>query len=129
MLTISGALPELLTLTVCAALVAPVRWLPKDRLVGLTATVGAVTVPESDTVEGLPAASCAIESVALLAPTLVGLNFTEIVQVALAATVVQPFTSSTKFDASLTVTPLTVRVASPLLRTVTDCAVLASPTR
>ncbi len=79
----------MLTLTACAALVAPVRWLPKDRLVGLTATVGAVTVPESDTVEGLPAASCAIDSVALLLPRLVGLKVTDIVQLAPTATVVQ----------------------------------------
>jgi len=86
-------------------------------------------VPLKLTVCGLPDASLVILSVALFAPTLVGLNFTEIVQVALAATVVQPFTSSTKFDASLTVTPLTVRGELPIFVAVTLSAVLVSSTR
>jgi hypothetical protein len=78
---------------------------------------------------GLPDASLVILSVALLAPTLVGLNFTEIVHDALAATVVHPFASSTKFDVSLTVTPLTVSGELPMFVTVALSAALVSSTR
>jgi hypothetical protein len=80
----------LLTLTDWIALVVPVRWLPNDTLVGLAPITGAVTVPVSVIVEGLPAASCVIDSVALLLPRLVGVKVTETVQLAPTATVVQP---------------------------------------
>jgi hypothetical protein len=65
-------------------------------------------------------------SVALFAPTLVGLNFTDIVHDPLATTVVHPFTSSTKFDGSLTVTPLTVRGELPVLLSITDLLIASS---
>jgi len=63
-LTKSGALPVLLTTTDWVALVVPVRWLPNDTVVGLVPITGAVTVPESVTTDGLPDASCVIDSVA-----------------------------------------------------------------
>jgi hypothetical protein len=80
----------LLTTTDWVALVVPVRWLPNDTLVGLATITGAVTVPVRVTTEGLPDASCVIDSVALFAPRLVGVKVTEIVQLAPTATVVQP---------------------------------------
>jgi hypothetical protein len=128
-LIFSGTGPVLLNVTVCAAVSINVAVLAKLKLVGLTPAAGTPPVPLKLTVCGLSAASLAMLNVALFAPTLVGLNFTDIVHDPLAATVAHPFTSSTKFVGSLTVTPLTVSGELPLFVTVILCAALASSTR
>src|SRR5262245_40520180 len=46
----SGASPEFVNVTLCAALVVPTSWLPKPRLVGDRLTAGVVPVPLSGTV-------------------------------------------------------------------------------
>src|SRR5262249_48367143 len=50
----SGAPPELLKVTVCAALVVLTSWLVKVNADGLTLATGATPVPKRDTM-GLPA--------------------------------------------------------------------------
>jgi hypothetical protein len=77
-----SAVPVLLMVTDCAVLVTVVRWLPKLRLVGLTPMIGVVPVPLNATLFGLPAALCAMLTLALLAPVLVGVNVTDTVQFA-----------------------------------------------
>jgi len=78
------------TVNVCAALVVPVVCDANVRLAADSETTGAgaVPVPESDTVCGVPAAFEAIDTLAVLVPAAVGVNVTEIVQLAPAATVV-----------------------------------------
>ena len=75
------------TVTVFAALVEPTVSLPKLRLVGETVT-GAVPVPESVTVCGLPLAlSPMLSDAAGAAPVVTGLKVSMTVQLAPAATV------------------------------------------
>ena len=76
----SVALPVLVSVTVCAALVLPTGTLPKLRLVGDRDTTGAVPTPVSDTVCGLPAALSVIVRVPLIVPDEAGENVTETVQ-------------------------------------------------
>lgn len=68
----SGALPLLPRATVRVALVVPTFWLPKSSEAGLKSTVGAVPVPESDTVALVPVWSVVIVAVAPRAPIAVG---------------------------------------------------------
>src|SRR5437868_5113203 len=87
LLIVSVAEPVLVSVTVCAALVVLINWLPKVRLVGDRLTAGAVVpVPVNETVCGLPAALSVTESVPVREPAAVGVKLTEIVHVADAAT-------------------------------------------
>jgi hypothetical protein len=130
-LIFSGTGPVLLNVTVCAAVSINVAVLAKLKLVGLTPAAGTPPVPLKLTACGLSAASLEMLSVALFAPTLVGLNFTEIVQLPVVGEIadVHPLFSSMKFVVSLIVTPLTVSGELPLFVTVILCAALASSTR
>jgi hypothetical protein len=84
----SGPVPELRTEIVCAAAVVPTRCEPKARLVGESAIPAvAVPVPVRDSVCGLPVALSVTVTAAVRVPAAVGENVTEIVHVALAASV------------------------------------------
>ena len=86
---LSVALPVLVSVTVCAALVVPTCWLAKVRLALDRETAGAATLlplPVRLTVCGLPAALSVIVTLAVLVPVAVGVNVTLIVQLAPAGT-------------------------------------------
>jgi hypothetical protein len=80
------ALPELVKVIVCAALVAPTAWLTKERLVGETLATMEVPVPERLTAWGLPVALSVRVRAAVRVPVAVGVKVTLIVQLAPAAT-------------------------------------------
>ena len=86
---VSAALPVVLSVTVCAALVLPTLRVVKVSVVGLSDTAGAVAtpVPETPTLCGLPAASLVMTTLPLRAPDVVGVKVTLIVQVAAGARV------------------------------------------
>jgi hypothetical protein len=81
----SGAVPVLVSVEVCAGLVELTGREPKSRLVGLRPTAGAVPVPASWTLCGLPAASSATLTVPVREPVADGVKVTLIVQAAPAA--------------------------------------------
>src|SRR5262245_21022195 len=83
----SGARPEFVNVTLCAALVVPTSWLPKPRLVGDRLTAGVVPVPLSGTVCGLPTALSLMLTLAVRLPAADGVKVTEIVQLAPTASV------------------------------------------
>jgi len=81
--------PVFLTVTSCAAVVEPTVVEAKVSVVGESETVDAAApVPFSVTVCGEPVALSATERLAVRAPAPVGLNSTETVQLAAAASVV-----------------------------------------
>jgi hypothetical protein len=88
LVTLKAAVPELLSVIVCAALVAPTVWPAKVRLVGERVATGAAPVPARLTLWGLPVALSATLSVAVSAPLAEGVKVTLIVQAAPAATLV-----------------------------------------
>jgi hypothetical protein len=83
----NGAVPELVRVVFWTALVVPTAWLANVRLVGVSVTAGAIPLPVSETVCGLPLALSVTDTLALRLPLAVGLNVTEIVQFAPAASV------------------------------------------
>ena len=85
---VRSAVPALVTVTVEGPPDWPTRTLPNGTLEGLMVTTGAVPVPDSDTVCGLPVALSAIESVAACGPVVVGEKVTLIVVVVFGATVI-----------------------------------------
>ena len=88
---VSGAVPVFVTVTVWAALGTPTATFPKLKDVAERPSSGAVPVPVTDTVCGLPVALLIRVSVPARAPTAVGVKMTEIAHVALTAMLgVQP---------------------------------------
>src|SRR5713226_350859 len=86
----SVPVPVLVSVTLCAALVVPVSWLPKVKLVLDNETAGATEVtplPVKPMVCGLPLALSVIATLAVLVPVAVGVNVTVMAQFVLAATV------------------------------------------
>jgi len=81
-----AALPVLLRVAVCTALVVPTDWLPKTRLVGERPSTAAVPVPERLTVCGLPLALSVTLTEAVRLPLAEGVKVTLMVQLAPAAT-------------------------------------------
>ena len=73
-LSVRSAVPVLVMVTVCAALVVPTSTLPKLRLVGVTPIPGATPVPAKATVTG--PALLAILTVPVAAPAVVGAKLT-----------------------------------------------------
>jgi hypothetical protein len=131
-LTTRLALPVFVTVTVCAALVAPIEVEPNVRLAVDSETTGACAtpVPWSGTVCGLPVALSAIDSELVRVPAACGLNVMLTVQLAPAATGVageqvppEIAKSSPAIDRLLIVSG-----AVPLFSTVTDCAAEVEPT-
>jgi hypothetical protein len=80
------ALPVLLSVTSCGALLPPRTWLPNTRLVGDKVAVGAMPVPVSGTLCGLPAALSVTLTLAVRVPLAVGVKVTLIEHDAPAAT-------------------------------------------
>src|SRR5262245_25849758 len=79
-------LPVLLTVIVFAALGVPCVWLPKIRLIGLSATFGVRTpLPLNVAVRGEPGALSETLRTAVRGPVALGLKTTEMAQVAFAA--------------------------------------------
>ena len=83
---LKAALPLLVRVTVCAALVVLSTWAANVRLAGARLTVGPTPVPVRVTVCGLPGALSVRVTAPLRGPGTVGVNVTLIVQVASAAT-------------------------------------------
>jgi hypothetical protein len=114
-----------LMVTVCAAVVAPTVVDAKVRLVGDSVTVSAdaVAVPWSATNCGEPVALSATESDAVREPAAVGLNSTETVQVAEAASDVPQVVADFTNDVALVpvmVSEVSVSAAVPLFLMVTS---------
>jgi hypothetical protein len=86
---VSAALPEFVRVTVWAAPLVPTTRDPKPRLVGENDTAGAAVTPVPVSVSrcGLPVALSVTATLAVRVPLAVGLNVTEIVQVAFTARV------------------------------------------
>src|SRR5215203_3224281 len=89
LLIASGAVPVLLRVVDCVAGVPTVCEL-KVSVFGVSVSVGAVPVPMRATSRGLPAASSVIVTLAVRGPAAVGVKVTEIVQLALTASVLGP---------------------------------------
>jgi hypothetical protein len=125
-----AAVPELITVTACAALLVPSACEAKVRLVAESVTAGAVTpevvpVPLKAAVWGEPLALSVTVRVPVRAPAAVGVKVTEIVQLAPAATLVPQLLVSAKSpDAAI---ELSVRAAWLELVSFTACAVLDVP--
>jgi hypothetical protein len=91
----SGAVPMLVTVTVCAVLFAPWMMLPNARLTGVREAVGTVPVPERETIwvalvplavpGPVPPLSSVKVSVPVAGPDALGAKFTVSVQVPPAA--------------------------------------------
>lgn len=84
LLRVSVAVPGLVTVISCAALLTPGAWAPKVSDVGfrlIAGEFGAAPVPDSATVWGLPAALSPMFNVAERAPVPLGVNFTLMVAV------------------------------------------------
>jgi hypothetical protein len=126
----NDALPELVSVTVWAALAEPTDWFPKTRLEVERLATGAVPLPETATVCGLPVASSATAMDALRVPADVGVNVTLIVQLDPAARVdPQPLV----WVKSVAFVPVTIMletfiVAVPVFLSVTVLAELLLPT-
>ena len=129
---VSGPVPELVSVTLCAELVVVMSWPVKVRLVGESVTAGATPVPLSGMLWGLPDALSVTEREAWRAPVAVGLNVMLIVQLAPAATLDPHVLVSEKSPLFVPVMvmpePLKVSVALPVLVKVTVCAELVVPT-
>ena len=129
---VSGAVPELVRVTLCAELVVVISCPAKVRLVPDSVTAGATPVPASEMLCGLPDALSVTDSEALRAPVAVGLNVMLIVQFAPAATLEPHVLVSAKSPLFAPVMampePLIVNAAVPVFVRVTVCAVLVTLT-
>ena len=133
-LMVAAAVPVFFTVTTCAALVAAVTVAGKAIDAGVSVIAGAVAaapVPDKVTTWGEPVALSAIESEAVRAPAAVGLNSTDIVQLAAAARdVVQVFAEMRKELAlvPVKVSEVRARAAVPEFLMVTTWAAVIDPT-
>ena len=90
-LIVSGPVPVLVSVAVLTPLVVDTFWLPKSSAAGARLTMGAVPLPLSGIVCGLPVAESAMDSVADFSSAgTFGLNVTLMVQLAPGARVVTP---------------------------------------
>lgn len=119
-------MPLLVKVTVCAADVVPRACFAKANDVALNFTAGelalaAMPVPVSETVCGEPEALSVMLTLAALAPVETGVNLTDRVQLALAASVVPQVLDRLKSSACppVNATELSVNVDVPLLVSVT----------
>lgn len=109
---VNGAVPVLHRLTICAPLVPPTIWPPKLRLAPPSATIGAMPVPVSDTICGLPAALSLMVTAPLRIPLSAGVKVTLTVQLAPIPTLVPQLLVCAKSpDAAMLAT---VSAASPV---------------
>src|SRR5437879_11049277 len=129
LVTLSSALPVLLSVTDCAALVVFSSWLPKLKFVAdkLTMGAGAAPVPVRLMVCGLPAMLSVIVTAPVRMPVAVGVNVTLMVQLAPAATDVPQVLVCMK--SPLATMLVTLSATFPVLFSVTDCATDRKSTR
>ena len=73
-LMMRGAVPELVTVSVCVALCVLTNWSPKLRAAGFGVMPGDVPVPEKATFVGLPIALCEMVSEAVRLPVEAGVK-------------------------------------------------------
>jgi hypothetical protein len=129
---VSGAVPVLVRVTLCAALVVVMSWPAKVRLAGESETTGTTPVPVSGILCGLPEALSVTESEAFRAPVADGLKVTLIVQFAPAATLEPQVLVSVKsplFAPPMAMPePLMLNVAVPVFVSVTVWAALVVET-
>jgi hypothetical protein len=121
---VRAAVPEFFTVTTCAAVVDPTVVEAKVRVVGVSVTAGAAAapVPVRATVCGEPVALSAIDRDAVRVPAAAGLNSTETVQVAAAASVVVQVFAEIRKEVALVpvrVSEVRVRAVVPEFFTVT----------
>jgi hypothetical protein len=105
---VNAALPPLVKVTVCAALVTLTDPFPKERLLGETLADATPPVPESPTVCGLPLALSAMLTEAARLPLAEGVNVTLTVQFPPPATELPQLLLCAK---SLTFVPVNPRLA------------------
>ena len=121
-----AAVPVFVRVTVCVAVLSPALVSGKVNEVGERVAIGAIALPESETVRGLPFALSVIVREPVRVPLAVGLNVIEKAQLDDGASVapqVEVFWKS-----PLIVTPVMLSDALPALDSVTVCAALAVPT-
>jgi hypothetical protein len=123
---LSVEVPVFVSMTLCADADDPTRVLANVKLIGFNDANGAIPVPVRLTVCGLPLASSDTDSVPVRAPPCVGVNVTETVQFAPAASVAPQVLDCAKSpDAEI---PEIFIVDVPLLLNCTWCALLVDPT-
>ena len=123
---VNGAVPVLVSVTICSVLVVPTSWSPKVRLVEERETAGAGSpTPVRLTVSGLLAASEVMVKSAVRVPKAVGVKVTSIVQLAPPATLLPQVLVWAKSPLSGPVIVMLVMVKGPpVLLRVTVCATL-----
>jgi len=132
--SVTAPVPVFLTVTTWAAVVKPSVVEAKVNVVGESETVkvgAAAPVPESATVCGVPVALSATDSVAFNAPAAAGLNSTETVQLAPAASDVPQVVADLRNEVGLVpvmVSEESVTAPVPVFLTVTTCAAVVDPT-
>lgn len=125
-LMINGASPLLERMRDCAALVVAMTWIPNINGTGRMLATGAIPLPLSATLCGLPGALSVTETMADLKPRASGLNAIEIAQLNPAATVrrqVVVLVKSVAFAPVITMLPIDVG-AKPVLASVMVSPVL-----
>jgi hypothetical protein len=122
----SVALPVLVKVTLCEALVVPTSWLPNDKLVADSETVVLTPVPPSEMLCGEPVALSVMVMAAVNGPTAAGVKCPWIEQFAPAARLVPQLLENTNEDASVPVTTMLVIDSAevPVLVNVTLCEAL-----
>lgn len=125
----SGAVPELVRVTDCAPLVVPTSCEPNVSDVGVSVTVGAVPVPDTEMLSGLSVALSVTSTFAARIPAAVGRKLTLIVQVEPAPRLAGQLLVCEKSPALLPARaiPLIDRAALPELVSVTGCEELLVP--
>jgi hypothetical protein len=127
---VSGAVPLFVSVTLCAVLAVVMSCPGKGRGLGDKVTAGATPVPVKLTVCGLFAALSVIETDALFAPTVAGVNVTLILQEAFTARLApQVFVSENSPLLVPVIAMLEIaNVTFPVFVTVTVCSALLVPT-
>jgi hypothetical protein len=126
---VKAALPVLVRVRDCAALVEPRVWAAKARVPVERFTLAPLPVPVRDAVCGLLPRLSAMLTEAWRIPVAVGENFTRIVQMAFCANVPGQLLVSEKSPGSAPtrVMPLIVKLVLPVFVIVMLCALLVAP--
>jgi hypothetical protein len=132
-LTVNGAVPELVTVTICVAVVVPTFVAANVSDIGDSVTPGsaaATPVPVSVIIRGLSAALSVRVMVAARALVAVAVKVAEIVQVEFAAKLLPQVLVEAKSPGLVPARTMLVMVNGPVpeLVTVTNCAAEATPT-
>lgn len=133
-LMVAVTVPVFLTVTICASLVEPTMVLANAMEVGVRVTVGVAEVapvPVRATVCGVPVALSAIDRLAFNAPVAAGLNATETVQMAPAASDVPQVVADLRNEVGFVpvmVSEDRVTVPVPVFLMVTSWAAVVVPT-